>query len=459
MSSCGYMFKPNERKEVKFPTIGTPQAFELDDPDCDLGSTKPKFSNQVTIWMIDKNGELNKQVFDLSNVSRAGLESTAISEALYSEQDIDQRQFTLNSKPQFASQFKDKRALNAIKEEHKNGVFKRINFCREDGGYRADSIENAALAAFVAINETNRVHNILQLKPGTKKSLNKIKLIVHPKLFAMESLYLKKYYVDNAFWADLGSFQIITILPHSLEWEDSNKLRFWETPGVFSHEYGHHIFHTYGPSVEYPSKRLMYHQQFSRINNGFNEGFADLISYYSLSFRQQLNPALLLSGQTHGHQNRDVNTPSLKYETSSFQLSISKKYDSLVAEILGSTFTYELNSSDYEGYLIQECHESGAIMAYVFNKLLDGYGYRHMPHKKMELIIAWLHKQEASMRITGNLTSPHTHLDSALNGMFELLDGIQIQSGLQHLSIKEKDDLIFELFPHYYSSWAKKVEQ
>ena len=447
------MFKPNEREEVKVATIGTPHAYQLEDPDCYLEVGRDsKFSKQVKIWMINQSGQLSQQIFDLSNVSRIGLASAAVSEALYSEQDIDERQFVFNAEHNYISQFKDKRALHAIKQEYQKGTLKKISFCRAQGGYRPDSIENAALAAFVAIHETHKAHNQLRLKSNEK--LAPIKLLVHPKLFAKESEYVKKYYVDNAFWANLGAFQLIAVIPHSQEWEVDNKLKFWETPGVFSHEYGHHIFHTHGPSVESPSRKFLYHRQFFRINNGFNEGFADLISYYSLSARRQLNPALLLSGETHGHQNRDVNTPNLEYDLKNFQLSIPKKYDTRVAQILGSTHTYELNSTDFEEFIIQECHEGGAIMAYVFNKLLDGYGYKDNPLKKMELLIAWLQQQEKSMRTKGNYTSPQRHLETALNGMLEVSG--YFENGHEGYQLtEEQNDLLFELFPHYYSAWTR----
>lgn len=455
LTSCGYMFKPNERKEVKIATTGTPIAFELEDPGCQLGSSKPKFSDKVKIWMVDQEGELSQQTFNLANVSRAGLESHAVSEALYSPKDIDKYELMLEGGFKPISQFKDTKALRALSHEHKRGVFNRIDFCRAGGGYKPDSIENAALAAFVAINQTYQIHSKTQLEPGVKKHLEKVKLFVHPKLFAMQNKYVREFYVDNAFWANLGSFKMIAVLPHSKEWEDAHKLRFWETPGVFSHEYGHHIFHSYGPSVESPSRNLLYHREFYRINDGFNEGFADLISYFSLSDRKQFNPALLLTGKIQDHQNRDVNTPNLEYEARNFQLSIQKKYDEKVVEILGSTYSYNLRQLDAEGYHIQECHESGSIMAYVFNQLMDRYGYQEEPVKKMELLLTWLDRQENLMRQMQELTSPPIHLEASLKSLPTLLDRVESKKSSLILSREEKNQIIDDLFPCYYDDWIK----
>ena len=454
VSSCGNMFNPGKRKDIKVATMGNPLAFELEDPDCNLEGEKPTFSDHVSIWMMDQSGKLREQVFDLSDVSRLGLESNGVSEALYSSEDVDHREFGLRDNFHAISQFEDTKALQALEKMHRKGSFNKINFCRPSGGYRADSIENAALAAFVAINETNKIHDSLQIKPNIKRKLAKIKLFVHPKIFAMQSRYLKSYYVDNAFWADFKAYSLIAVLPHSQEWEDANKLRYWETPGVFSHEYGHHIFHTYGPNFESPSKLFLYDKQLNRINSGFNEGFADLVSYFSLSARKQLNPALLLSGNAKGHQNRNIKTPSLKYESKSHQLKIPKTYNFNVVEALGSTRNYKFNQIDFEGYIIQKIHESGAIMAYVFNKLLDGYGYWNDPRKKMELLISWLHQQEYSMALKDHLTSPDTHLESCLKSMLKELDQSLTDDKKSKLSDKARRALISEHFPYFFLKWT-----
>ncbi|NRA45947.1 MAG: hypothetical protein HRU09_13420 [Oligoflexales bacterium] len=446
LSSCGYMLKPNKRKEVKEVSIGDPQAFELQDPDCDLGDDKPKFSKAVKIWMVDQANNLRQQSFDLSNVSRAGLESAAVSEALYSSEDVDSRSFFYAGKDRYLSKFKDHKALHALEQEHDNGIFKKISFCRPNGGYRAESIENAALAAFVAINEANKIHKGLTLG-SDGKALNKIKLFVHPKLFARENDYVKEYHVDNAFWANFPSFQLIAVLPHSKEWEEARKLRFWETPGVFAHEYGHHIFHTYAPFAENPASEELY-----RINNGFNEGFADLVSYFSLSARRRLNPALMLSGESKS-PNRDVTNSTISYMTMQGPIEYEKIYDSNIVSILGATETYLIDHVDSEGRFLQECHESGAIIAYVFNTLMNGYGYEKNPSKKMELLISWLVSLERQV-ILERHNGPQEHLEKSLRKMLTTLDHHGSKEGALELTPGKKKELIEELFPHYQRKWG-----
>lgn len=181
-----------------------------------------------------------------------------------------------------------------------------IQVCPDSGKYERGTAESAALNATYFISKTNRMIKKLmpelridpisvEVAPMIKKSLSIVsggEVIWSADLFE----------TDNAYYAP--GTNSITFLPHSQEFRDAGiTLNFWEVPMVSAHEYGHHIFHSIHPEAVGPEGIRNCFGKFGfqseatleekrEVTNddvlgALNEGFADLVSYYSLDNQER----------------------------------------------------------------------------------------------------------------------------------------------------------------------------
>jgi hypothetical protein len=177
-----------------------------------------------------------------------------------------------------------------------------VTVCPDEGKYARGSVESAALNANYFISKTNR--KVSQLLPDVK--ISPISIEIAPLLLEKVDVFVdgkvvyhqEAYQTDNAYYMPGGNS--ITFLPHSEEMKRAGfSMNFWEVPMVGSHEYGHHIFETLYPDVmpenglkncfgnfglklqagEEPEAREVTNDD---VLGALNEGFADLVAYYSL---------------------------------------------------------------------------------------------------------------------------------------------------------------------------------
>lgn len=165
-----------------------------------------------------------------------------------------------------------------------------LPFCKK-GPYPEHSIENAALAIMTGIQITEKFYE----QSSGKSLAQKVRVYVFPKIERV--LHLKDgstftvYDTDNARWSNSSwkknSPFSIEFLPHSLEKRSYFKKSVWSQPGVASHELSHHIFYKIAPHMSSVggggTAGVHRRVDLSMTITALNEGFADLLAYYSYS--------------------------------------------------------------------------------------------------------------------------------------------------------------------------------
>lgn len=174
---------------------------------------------------------------------------------------------------------------------------KDVNLCPDQLVYSKNTIESAALNASYYIKKTERAFS-----EATQVALRPVTVKIAPKISQtfISGVTSQTYYLtDNAFYQPEN--KTITFLPHSYEARSAGfKQSYWEIPIVPSHEYGHHIFNSLFPyfSLKRRNIELCYDNRASmevsgygvqprkvtveEVVHAFNEGFSDLIAFYSL---------------------------------------------------------------------------------------------------------------------------------------------------------------------------------
>ncbi len=193
----------------------------------------------------------------------------------------------------------------------------------------------------------------------------------------------------------------ITFLPQSKEYQagTGSKVAFWEIPMVASHEYGHHIFQTLIKDKINSSSEIIsgcFHkgkiEKLMEIKNassslrdngvGFalgsmNEGFADLISFYSLSQQERS-----LLGVPCFEKNRVVNFPTFGGGTMKY---FSTEGLSLINSKTSSVNRKSCNDPDF-----QEIHDVGAVFAHQVDSIFERRGF--LKSEKLKYILVWAKK-------------------------------------------------------------------
>ena len=367
LSGCGKILAPKKRKKPRLKALGNPQFLTLEDQNCDLNAGDSYFSEQVIVKLSNDQGELQDYTLDLSTVSMLGLQHESTNAAVYGAEEFNLSEF-----------YEDlSESNNSMSSLSARSPFQILSYCRPDGGYQSDSLEHAGLAALVAIKASYESYQ--KTRFAGKKSLRKINLAILPKLYDHNlSQYVKTFSVNNAIFTGSSlANPIITLLPHSHSWS-KRYTNFWETPAITAHEYGHFVFHQYSDRIYEKLKKFLAKKSddvFVNVMFGFEEGFADLFSYYSLLIDGRLTPNLW------NLPNRDLKQNMLYYDSA--HRFMRKAFD--------ESLMSELEDGDKgDKYPRCEIHQLGAIMAYTFNHLLDSLGFEGQNIQKLELMIQWL---------------------------------------------------------------------
>ena len=261
---------------------------------------------------------------------------------------------------------------------------KHINFCSSETSYDEDSVENAALSTSFFIRKTyDKVTEVLP-----ELNISPIRLNISPSIILSvvnSGTKESRYWADNALY--LPSIKTIVFLPSS---KDSYmKTDFWQIPMVASHEYGHHIFNNIYPVLEDSSAHHNCFGQHSQaksewsndrkitrqtVLSSLNEGFADLISYYTLDSSE-----LGIKGVTCLDTSRDVSSSKL------IDGRAKKFHQQAVSMFFDSSFSY-IGTCEYPSF--QEIHIFGATFAYTADAFMNSLGATK--EQKLEAIVEWL---------------------------------------------------------------------
>ena len=271
-----------------------------------------------------------------------------------------------------------------------NSAGTKVLICPEETEYKANTVESAALNVTYFINKTYK--KVSELLPTVQ--IDPVALKINPNIretYVMPTAngaVTETYYrTDNAYYQP--SEKSITFLPHSKALRKTGfSMSFWEVPMVASHEYGHHIFQSivFGTQTSATTPALMSkksglmggcfgdHETPSRkpkknkiaqprkvtladVVGSYNEGFADLMSYYTLE-----NNERGLSGVKCLEVSRDVNSATF----------FDGKPKNFSREAMASFFsTVEETARGCEVTQYQGIHVIGSIFAYSANRFLN----------------------------------------------------------------------------------------
>lgn len=289
---------------------------------------------------------------------------------------------------------------------------KTLEICPDTYRFDSNTYEAAGLStAFYIDRMYQRVGRVLMTRIPPVSIEVGSKVIYETFNMRDGELYLTpRYSVDNAMY--LPDAKRIIFVPHSHEIRTTSfRSNFWQVPVIPSHEYAHHIFNLLSPD---PHGRGLVSNCFGEkieknnlveidaserrvsvetVRGALNEGFADLLAYYSLDRDERsIIYVPLLS------YNRDVESPNFNLgEPKNFQDKALAKFFSPGTE---SRTVLDL---DY-----QDIHIIGAIFAHRVYTLLDSSVIKE--DARMEFLLDWAR----DLRSISTSLSPQKYLDQSM---------------------------------------------
>lgn len=281
--------------------------------------------------------------------------------------------------------------------------------CPDRSSYSDETIQGIALRTSNILHATNSALKAadpsLELAPVSLSVAPKHQMIVKFVGGIYNKRSQKMFQTENASYHPFT--KTITMYPHSEDYieENSEYTPFWSIPMVASHEYGHHVFQTlYTEQIVsdiFKPVALKSHNCFkSHLNlsqnfdeetttlkeevvesdymwslGALNEGFADLIAFYSLS-----DAEFSLKTVQCFEKNREVNSPV-------FGIGTQKKYtDRNIKIIDGETEPVEGLGCNFPN--LTQIHDAGAVFAHQANNVLSGYTSEKQ--LKLKTLLAWI---------------------------------------------------------------------
>jgi hypothetical protein len=327
-----------------------------------------------------------------------------------------------------------------------------VSVCPDKRIYDTNSIEGATLNSSYFINEVHQ-----KVRKAAPQILIKpidlnIGTIVEVSAYKQLKNGLHKltmYVTDNAYYSpDTLS---IDFLPQSKNEKNAGQPNLWNVPMVPAHEYGHHIFNmitpqegnsTVGGCFGENSKLRMRNGEIlgvdissgvtnESVENALNEGFADLIAYYSLRPDEYS-----LNGINHLAYNREVGF--------SYFIIYGKKEFS--DSILNSFFSAGRRSDDYTNFF-QDGHILGAIFAHRADQFMNSLGLSR--DARLETILRWA-QDYANARASMRSLTPRGYLDR----MLQLFIRANYQKPLRTIdSVQCKE--ILDFYPYFAKTFPE----
>lgn len=268
-----------------------------------------------------------------------------------------------------------------------------IFVCPEES-YENESVEGAALSATHFIEKTKRFFE--KASPGIH--ISPVRLSISPTILKSQLMRnsdgsiskVSSYMTDNAYYRT--SSRTIAFLPHSQHFRSFSHVNLWEVPMVASHEYGHHLFQeilgrsNFPPDLEMScfGKVVLEKSHLKSIRHrnvkiddvlrAFNEGFADLVAFYSLDSSERS-----VAGVPCLEISRDVVSPVF-YDGNPKELSEEAVRTFFSFRAMGP---YSCEVTNY-----QDVHTMGAIQAHTFNKFLSEFTISD--EEKLAALIEWV---------------------------------------------------------------------
>lgn len=461
-SSCDQ--DSEELEEPKQPPFTAKFGFKKEDLSCDKDHAVDRLGSKVKVWMADKEGKVKLQSFDFSKYSGHSLKRPGVinSTIIYLRRHLGQ--YNLR---EHASNIQERGVTTGSYNPYQ--FSEQLYFCRKNGNYERNSLENSALASLVGIDQAYQAYkDVKKFTMNQGLELPAINLVVHPHV---DKAALQRYegqepqapILDNAAWVFLQSnqqkFYEIVAYPHSPS-RDTELPSYWEVPLIFAHEYGHHVMNITAP------KLLSYKPSMAETKRtilGLDEGFADLFAYNSQYKNQNksLSQSFHIRSNYEGNRSIEINYtifPTFSLEPQKHTtVTIYKRF---TKQFLALFFDQAFINDQYEATLterIKDPHHLGAVFAYSFDKLMNAAGFSNAPQVKNMILISWARKLNQVIFSTPSAVS--------LSGK-ELLDRSlkllcdEIYAQMLHynpdLSNEAKEDwagLLKYFFPNFAPNW------
>lgn len=293
---------------------------------------------------------------------------------------------------------------------------KVVTICPEVREFEKDTVESVALHAAVIIDRTfskfKTLNSDIEVKP--------ISLQIGPIIAELDVKTSEMTFkADNAYYTPLNGS--ITFLPHSVAWKSLYSLSFWEVPMITSHEYGHHLFQsiyqedvsTITPqecfssplhSVYETSEKSSRKVTASNVLSAYNEGFADLIAFYTLGRSEGS-----VDGVKCLETNRDITR-------SYFHYLIPKKFTKDMLEAFFSTKTLPRSPMcEYPSF--QDDHVLGAIFAHSADRILSLMTTSQ--DEKLVALVAWV-KYLKTLKGSSKYQDPQNYLEETFKKFITL---------------------------------------
>ena len=379
---------------VRTPKFSDSDILSLEDPDCDPQRLTGKMGPETLIWMADSTGQIRQQKFDMREFSTVGLRNQYIRGTYWHDDfetlDSGQKAESIES---ILADYLPKKSLNSFRSSTDQSL-KMIGFCKPNGGYKRNSLENVALAMAVGVRQTYQFSYQQLRSQGIM--LPRINLIAQLKLMLPKSEWenpeVPEYFSDNASWFMSNSSPqeyFISSFPQSRVFFDRYQYSYWEIPSIFGHEYGHHIF-----------RQIMRFQTQDTIEGrmlgAINEGFSDLSSWLSLRNSSTMYQQLIIDDPSNKTRNPDSAAIELLLPDPSTLTLIQRNFPKKVDENFVNYFTSDSSASDtvisVEELIRQDLHLSGAALAHIFWKFSETSNPTVDFMKIQELNIKWVNK-------------------------------------------------------------------
>jgi len=315
-------------------------------------------------------------------------------------------------------QSKYKFIINSMNGETMMGITsyepgKDLEICPDVLRFESNTFEAAGLStAFYIDRMYQRVGRVLMTRIPPV-SLEVGSEVINETLNVREGkLHLTPVYsVDNAMY--IPEAQKIIFVPHGFDIRSTDfKSNFWQVPIIPSHEYGHHIFNLLSPDsrtsrgvvsncfgekleksslveIDSSGRRV----SVDTVRGALNEGFADLIAYYSLDRDERSTIFVPLLSF-----NRNVESPN-------FNMGEPKNFQD---KALSRFFSSGRSSRTILDVDYQDIHIMGAIFAHRVYKLLDSSVIKE--EARMEFLLDWVR----DIRRLSTSLSPQEYLDQSM---------------------------------------------
>lgn len=288
-----------------------------------------------------------------------------------------------------------------------------LEVCPEVLRYEPNTFEAAGLStAFYVDRMYQRVGRVLttRIPPVAIEVGSKV---VNERLNVRDgNLHLTPAYsVDNAMY--LPQAQKIVFVPHGFEIRNYFTSNFWQVPVIPSHEYGHHIFNLLSPDsststgvvancfgeklersnlveIDAAAERTV---TVDTVRGALNEGFADLLAYYSLDRDERSTIYVPLLSY-----NRNV-------ESEHFNIGEAKNFQDRALSRFFSSSRHTRTTLDVD---YQDIHIIGAIFAHRTYRLLDSSVIKE--EAKMEFLLDWAR----ALRGLSRSLTPQKYLDESM---------------------------------------------